>query len=187
MKLIPEGSFRMGTDQPIFPDDQESPAREVLVNEFWMDETEVSNEMFTAFVNATGHKTAAEEFGNSFVLEGLLSEETKARITQQVAAAPWWLPVEGASWRHPEGPDSDIEDRLSHPVVHVSWTDAVAYCTWVGRRLPTEAEWERACRGGLQDRLYPWGNNWKPKNEFRYESRIRTSYCIHGRTLLLHA
>uniref|UniRef100_A0A8C2PDG5 Sulfatase-modifying factor enzyme-like domain-containing protein n=1 Tax=Capra hircus TaxID=9925 RepID=A0A8C2PDG5_CAPHI len=107
----------------------------------------------------------AEKFGDSFVFEGMLSEQVKSDIQQAVAAAPWWLPVKGANWRHPEGPDSTVLHRPDHPVLHVSWNDAVAYCTWAGKRLPTEAEWEYSCRGGLQNRLFPWGNKLQPKGQ----------------------
>uniref|UniRef100_A0A3Q3K2Q2 Sulfatase-modifying factor enzyme-like domain-containing protein n=1 Tax=Monopterus albus TaxID=43700 RepID=A0A3Q3K2Q2_MONAL len=143
----------------------EGPQRPVHVDSFYMDIQEVTNRQFQNFVNATGYVTEAEKFGDSFVFEGILSETVKNQITQAVAAAPWWLPVKGASWRHPEGPDSNITDRLNHPVIHVSWMDAVAYCSWASKRLPTEAEWEYACRGGLRDRLYPWGNKLNPKGQ----------------------
>ncbi|KAJ7999231.1 hypothetical protein DPEC_G00213300 [Dallia pectoralis] len=165
MTLIPGGEFLMGTDDPGIPPDGESPQRKVYIDHFYMDIHEVSNHHFQSFINATGYVTEAERFGNSFVFEGLLSEEVKSHISQAVAAAPWWLPVTGADWRHPEGRDSSITDRLEHPVLHVSWGDAVAYCTWANKRLPTEAEWEYACRGGLQDRLYPWGNKLTPKGD----------------------
>lgn len=167
MVLIKGGEFGMGTDKPVFPSDGEAPARRVRVSDFYMDVHEVSNSEFERFVKATGHKTEAETFGDSFVLDSAISEETKRGITQAVAAAPWWLPVKGANWRHPEGPDSSIHRRMDHPVVHVSWNDAVAYCQWAGKRLPTEAEWEYACRSGLSDRLFPWGNKWEPKEETR--------------------
>ncbi|XP_029457327.1 formylglycine-generating enzyme isoform X2 [Rhinatrema bivittatum] len=107
----------------------------------------------------------AERFGDSFVFEGLLSEEVKRDIHQAVAAAPWWLPVKGANWKHPEGPDSNILDRMDHPVLHVSWRDATEFCAWAGKRLPTEAEWEYACRGGRENRLFPWGNNLHPNGK----------------------
>ncbi|NP_001290992.1 formylglycine-generating enzyme precursor [Esox lucius] len=165
MVFVPGGEFLMGTDDPGIPPDGESPQRKVHLNHFYMDVHEVSNHQFQSFTNATGYVTEAEKFGDSFVFEGLLSEEVKSQISQAVAAAPWWLPVRGADWRHPEGPDSSIADRLDHPVLHVSWGDAVAYCTWAHKRLPTEAEWEFACRGGLQDRLYPWGNKLNPKGQ----------------------
>ncbi|XP_013987751.1 sulfatase-modifying factor 1 isoform X1 [Salmo salar] len=166
MVLIPGGEFLMGTDNPGIPQDGEGPQRRVHLDHFYMDAHEVSNRHFQSFINATGYITEAERFGDSFVFEGVLSEEVKSQISQAVAAAPWWLPVRGADWRHPEGPDSSITgSRLDHPVLHVSWQDAVAYCSWAHKRLPTEAEWEYACRGGLQDRLYPWGNKLKPKGQ----------------------
>ncbi|KAJ8370536.1 hypothetical protein SKAU_G00105640 [Synaphobranchus kaupii] len=165
MVLIPAGEFFMGTNNPEIPQDGEGPQRRVHLKHFYMDSHEISNQEFQKFVNATSYVTEAEKFGDSFVFEGLLSEAVKSQIFQAVAAAPWWLPVKGADWRHPEGSDSTIADRLDHPVLHVSWGDATAYCTWAGKRLPTEAEWEYACRGGLNDRLFPWGNKVHPKGQ----------------------
>ena len=162
---ISGGLFTMGTDEAILPQDGEGPARRVQVSDFFIHKYEVSNREFAAFTADTGYVTEAETFGNSFVLEMLLSVSVKSGITQAVMNAPWWLPVEGASWKQPEGEDSDIKDRQKHPVVHVSWNDAVKYCQWSGGRLPTEAEWEYAARGGLEGRLYPWGNNPLPRGD----------------------
>ena len=162
---IPHGTFIMGSDNPVIPQDGEGPARPVEISEFSMDKYEVSNWEFGIFVNETGYITEAEKFGDSFVLDYLLSKEIEEKITQAVANAPWWLPVKNASWDHPEGLDSTVFDRWDHPVVHVSWNDAVAYCEWRGKRLPTEAEWEHAARGGLKNRLFPWGNKLMPREE----------------------
>ena len=159
------GEFFMGTNNPKIVSDGEGPARRVKLSAFYMDQYEVSNHDFGVFVNKTGYVTEAEKFGNSFVLETKLSEDVKKGITQAVAGSPWWLPVDGASWKHPEGPGSSIEMRLDHPVLHVSWNDAVTFCSWLGKRLPTETEWEYACRGGLQKKIFPWGNTFKVKGK----------------------
>lgn len=163
--LISGGVFTMGTDEPVLPQDGEGPARRVQVSDFYIHKYEVSNGEFASFTEDTGYVTEAEGFGDSFVLEMLISEPVKSGITQAVMNAPWWLPVKMASWRQPEGEDSTVEGREDHPVVHVSWNDAIKYCQWVGGRLPTEAEWEYAARGGLEGRNYPWGNNPLPRGE----------------------
>lgn len=163
---LPGGAFLMGArDGDGFAADGEGPVRQVTLSPFWIDPLAVTNERFTAFVAATGHVTEAERFGWSFVFVGLLPDDFPD--TRAVAAAPWWRQVYGADWRHPEGPDSSITDRLDHPVVHVGWHDAQAYCAWAGRRLPTEAEWEYAARGGLEGKVYAWGDDLTPDGEHR--------------------
>jgi sulfatase modifying factor 1 len=160
------GEFLMGTDDSIgFPADGEGPVRAVTLRPFGIEPAAVSNERFAAFVDATSHITDAERYGWSFVFARLLPNDFAP--TRAVAQTPWWRQVFGASWRHPEGPHSSIEDRLDHPVVHVSWQDAASYCAWAGMRLPTEAEWEYAARGGLEQKRYAWGDELKPDGKWR--------------------
>ncbi|EFA04519.2 formylglycine-generating enzyme [Tribolium castaneum] len=166
MVLIEAATFEMGTDKPVFESDHEGPARNVSVDSFYLDKFEVSNGKFSEFVLKTGYKTEAEEFGDSFIFEMLVPESEREKYKDfRAVQAPWWIKMKGVTWKHPEGEGSTINDRLDHPVIHVSWTDAKKYCEFVGKRLPTEAEWEMACRAGLRQKLYPWGNKLTPKGE----------------------
>lgn len=165
MVFVEGGVFTMGLAKAVIEQDGEDPPREVTISSFYLDKYEVSNAEYAAFVEETGYVTETEGYGNSFVVEYFISKEVLDGITQAVANAPWWLPVDGASWKHPEGIDSDISDRMDHPVVHVSWKDAATFCRWSNKRLPTEAEWEYAARAGLKNRLFPWGNNETPRGE----------------------
>ena len=162
---LPGGTFWMGSDEHRYPDDGESPSRPVSVDGFRIAACTVSNDDFARFTAATGYLTTAEREGWSFVFGGLLPDDFPP--TRAVAQAPWWRQVQGAGWRHPEGPASDLVGRSDHPVVHVSWIDARAYCLWAGGRLPSEAEWEYAARGGLERRRFPWGDDLTPDGEHR--------------------
>ncbi|MCJ7841280.1 formylglycine-generating enzyme family protein [Lederbergia sp. NSJ-179] len=159
MVLIEGGEFLMGTeDSEGFPADGEGPIRKVTLDSFYMDQYAVTNEQFAQFVNETGYVTEAEQFGWSYVFHLFLSTEILKKRPSRVAQIPWWVAVEGAYWENPEGPDSTINNRMNHPVIHISWNDAKAYCRWSGKRLPTEAEWEYAARGGFVQKKYPWGD-----------------------------
>jgi formylglycine-generating enzyme required for sulfatase activity len=162
---LPGREITIGSAEQRYPEDNEGPPRAVHVGAFRIAAHAVSNDDFAAFVAATGYFTTAEREGWSFVFGGLLPERFPP--TRAVAAAPWWRQVPGAAWYRPEGGGSDLDGRGDHPVVHVSWLDARAYCRWAGGRLPGEVEWEYAARGGLEGARYPWGDELTPGGEHR--------------------
>lgn len=181
MIWIPGGEFSMGCDEigetlcgmPGLTADA-LPIHRVQVSGFWMDKTEVTNEQFKAFVDATGYVTIAEQKPSKEEFPGVPEDKLVKGSTVFTPTADrvpldnylqWWRYVEDADWRHPFGPESNIEGREKFPVVHIAFADAEAFCKWSGKRLPTEAEWEFAARGGVPGRLYPWGDELRPSGK----------------------
>jgi formylglycine-generating enzyme required for sulfatase activity len=179
MVWVPPGEFIMGTDDPRSMAN-ERPAHRVKMDGFWMDTHAVTNAEFRRFVEATQYVTMAErkpdwEEIRKQVPPGTPRPDDSVLVPGSLVFTPpdhpvplddmsgWWSWTPGASWKHPDGPRSDIEAKGNDPVVHVAFEDACAYATWAGKRLPTEAEWERAARGGLEQKRYPWGDEMMPK------------------------
>ncbi len=165
---IAGGHTRIGSHDPEgFASDGEGPARNIFLSPYRISATTITNVQFAAFVNATGYITEAERAGESFVFYLQIAPDRRAALRRVVSELPWWMIVPGASWQCPHGPGSSWQALSDHPVVQVSWNDAVAYCRWQGAMLPSEAQWEHAARGGAPALRYPWGDELEPNGERR--------------------
>lgn len=165
---IPANEFLMGSDSgERYAADGEGPQRRVKLSAYAVAPCAVSNAEFEIFVNDTAYVTDAERAGWSFVFHLHAGEQARQQVIGISSEARWWLAVESAWWAQPEGRGSDVTERMDHPVTHVSWHDARAYCEWSGTRLPSEAEWECAARGGLEAKAYPWGDELLPHGRHR--------------------
>ncbi|NIG54130.1 formylglycine-generating enzyme family protein [Chitinophaga sp. Cy-1792] len=182
MVYLPGSTFTMGTnDENSYP--AERPAHQVRVKAFYIDATEVTNKQFKAFVDATGYVTVAErkpdweelkkqlppgtpKIPDNELVAGAMVFEAPDHPVDKSDISNWWKWVPGADWKHPQGPGSNLDGRWDHPVVQVAWEDANAYAKWAGKRLPTEAEWEYAARGGMEEKRYAWGDDFTPGNKY---------------------
>src|SRR5689334_23271259 len=162
---LPGGRVRVGTHERLLPQDGESPPRDVRLAPFAIDPLAVTNAWFGSFVRATGYRTDAERYGWSLVFSAFVVDAAAA--TGAANEPFWWRRIEGACWQRPEGPHSDLAGRLQHPVVHVSWNDAVSFAAWAGGRLATEAEWEYAAAGGHEGARFPWGDREPDDDSFQ--------------------
>jgi sulfatase modifying factor 1 len=170
MVRLEGGTFLMGNEtDEAWKDDGEGPVREVTLRPFHIDSHAVTNARFEKFVTATGYRTDAERFEWSFVFRHHLPTKYADRLAanRAVVGLEWWIAVPGARWNRPEGERSDLRGRMDHPVAHVTWNDAVTYCRWANKRLPTESEWEYAARGGLVQATYAWGDDLTPRGRHR--------------------
>jgi formylglycine-generating enzyme required for sulfatase activity len=177
MLWVPGGTFSMGSELPGYP--EEGPVRRVSVDGFWMDACQVTVEEFRDFVMETGHTTVAARPLDPAAYKGvdpkmlvpgsLVFQKLPGPVDLAAAlkrpTLPWWKYVQGADWRHPEGPGSHVGNRARHPVVHVAWEDVCAYAQWAGKSIPTEAEWEFAARGGIEGAIYTWGDDPNPDGQ----------------------
>ncbi|MEX2672708.1 MAG: formylglycine-generating enzyme family protein [Phycisphaeraceae bacterium] len=172
MVWVPGGAYQRGSNEA-YP--EEGPRHEVSVDGFWMDKHPVTNRQYAAFVEATDYVTVAEKKPEAALFPGAAEEDLvpgsvvfvqpEQDVNLRGHVGQWWQWVPGAYWRAPEGPGSSIADRMDHPVVHVAYEDAKAYADWAGKKLPTEAQWERAARGGLEGKMYVWGDEMMPDDQ----------------------